>query len=55
MKRALIELKKLHKQIIHNHKEIEDNKVWYTLARRETKAIAKLSAEDCSLVCGKCF
>ncbi len=55
MNRVLLELKKLHKLIIHNHKQVGDDKVWYHLARKETRQIAKLSNKDCSLVCMKCF
>lgn len=55
MNRAFIELKKLHKLIIHNHKQVEDDKQWYHLARKETKAIAKLNNEQCSSICRKCF
>lgn len=55
MNRVLRELKKLHKLVIHNDKSITDDGAWYRLARKETKAIAKLSDEQCSLICGKCF
>lgn len=54
-KRQLGELKRLHKLIIHNFKQVTEDSEWYRLARKETKAIDKLSNEECSSVCGKCF
>ncbi len=55
MTRVLIELKKLHKLIVHDQKQIEDDKKWYQLARKETRQVAKTPDKSLALVCMKCF
>jgi len=35
------ELVKLHKLIIHDHQKVVDDKEWYHLSRKETKAVEK--------------
>jgi len=39
--RQFKEFVKLHKLIIHNHATIKDDKEWYRLARKETKAVER--------------
>lgn len=53
--KELQELKKLHKLIIHNHKQVTDDKEWYRLARKETRQVAKATKAECKIVCSGCL
>lgn len=53
-KRKLLELKKLHKYIIHSSTALAVDE-WYSLSRRETKLVEKAPLEQLWMVCGSCF
>ena len=41
-KRRILELRKLHKLIVHEQCLITDHKEWYRLARKETKWLQQI-------------
>lgn len=53
MRKAVQELRKLHNLVIHRHQEIKDDQEWAKLARRETKAVAKMVLREDERICVK--